>query len=152
MDVALCQAHEASLKDEVPVGAALISAQGELLAQAHNAPLSLADPTAHAEMLCLREGAQKIGNYRLSGCILAVTLEPCLMCLGAMVHARIGGLVVGTRDPKAGAALSRLKGLRLPFLNHRFWILEGVRAGESRKALESFFLRRRKARRDLLSS
>lgn len=151
MDVALRQAHEAGSLGEVPVGAALLAADGELLAQAHNAPLGLNDPTAHAEMLCLRRGAQAVGNYRLTGSILAVTLEPCLMCLGAMVHARIAGLVIGARDPKAGAVLSRLKGLRLPFLNHQFWVLEGIMAEECGTILSSFFLRRRKARQDPLS-
>ncbi|EMG38696.1 tRNA-adenosine deaminase [Desulfocurvibacter africanus PCS] len=151
MDVALRQAHEAGSVGEVPVGAALLSAEGKLLAQAHNAPLSLNDPTAHAEMLCLRQGASTLGNYRLTGCILAVTLEPCIMCLGAMVHARIAGLVIGARDPKTGAVLSRLKGLRLPFLNHQFWVLEGIMAEECGNLLSSFFLRRRKARQDLLS-
>ena len=151
MDVALRQAHLAGGKGEVPVGAALLSAGGELLAAAHNAPVSLQDPTAHAEMLCLREGSRRLGNYRLTGCILAVTLEPCLMCFGAMVHARIAGLLIGARDPKAGAVISRLKGPRLPFLNHRFWILEGVLAEECGKALESFFLRRRKGHREPLS-
>lgn len=151
MDAALRQAHLAGAKGEVPVGAVLLSAGGDLLAEAHNAPQALHDPTAHAEMLCLRQAGARLGNYRLSGCILAVTLEPCVMCFGALVHARIAGLVIGTRDPKAGAVLSRLKGPELPFLNHRFWILEGILAEECGKTLERFFLRRRKTRLPPLS-
>lgn len=145
MDVALGEARKAALTGEAPVGAALLeAASGRVLATAHNAPLSECDPTAHAEVLALRRGARELGNYRLGGTILVVTLEPCLMCLGAMVHARIGALVFGARDRKAGAVVSNLEGTALPFLNHRFPVLEGVLAQECGATLSRFFAARRK--------
>ncbi len=128
---------------EVPVAALLLSAQGDILARAHNSPLTLHDPTAHAEMLCLRQAAAALGNYRLEGTVLLTTLEPCLMCVGALIHARIAGLVFGARDPKSGAVLSRLNATTLDFVNHRFWIQEGVLAEECGAVLSSFFRERR---------
>ena len=130
---------------EAPIGAVVIDAtSGRVLAEACNSPIRLNDPTAHAEILALRQAGEVLGNYRLSGAILAVTLEPCLMCLGAMVHARIGGLIFGARDLKAGAVVSNLDGLALPFLNHRFPVLEGVLAEECGSTLSRFFASRRK--------
>jgi tRNA(adenine34) deaminase len=143
MGLALDQARLAASRGEAPVGAVLVARDGGLLAQAHNAPISLHDPTAHAELLCLRQAAQATGNYRLDAPVLVATLEPCLMCVGAMVHARIGGLVFGARDPKAGAALSCLEGPRLPFLNHRFPVLPDVRSEECGALLREFFAARR---------
>ncbi len=96
MDIAFQEACKAEKMGEIPVGAALFSQSGDLIAKAHNRPISLNDPTGHAEILCLREAAQKIDNYRLPQTILAVTLEPCLMCTGAMIHARVSGVVIGS--------------------------------------------------------
>jgi len=145
MTRALKQAWLAGKSGEAPIGAVVIdAATGRILAEACNGPIAGNDPTAHAEILALRQAGEALGNYRLSGTILAVTLEPCLMCLGAMVHARIGGLVFGARDPKAGAVLSNLDGLNLPFLNHRFPVLEGVLADECGATLSRFFSARRK--------
>lgn len=143
MGLALDQALQAGLQGETPVGAVVIGADGTLLAKAHNRPIALADPTAHAEILAIRQACQAQGNYRLTGALLAVTLEPCLMCLGAMVHARIAGLLFAARDPKAGAAVSCLDAERLPFLNHRLAVLEGVLAEDCAGVLKRFFLERR---------
>lgn len=143
MRLALAEARAAAAAGEAPVGAVLVSRSGEILARAHNAPISLHDPTAHAEILALRQAARQAGNYRLDAPVLAVTLEPCLMCLGAMVHARIGGLVFGARDPKSGAALSCLDGPGLPFLNHTFPVLPDVLGQECGDVLRDFFQARR---------
>lgn len=145
MTRALNQAWRAGRNGEAPIGAVVIDAtSGRVLAEACNGPIAAHDPTAHAEILALRQAGETLCNYRLSGAILAVTLEPCLMCLGAMVHARIGGLVFGARDPKAGAVVSNLDGLNLPFLNHRFPVLEGILADECGATLSRFFSTRRK--------
>ena len=143
MRLALKQAQKAEARGDVPVGAVLLSAQGEILARSCNSPLFAHDPTAHAEILALREGARKIRNYRLEGTILVATLEPCLMCLGALVHARVAGVVFGAPDPKAGAVVSRLDGANLDFLNHRFWVQGEVLAEECGGILKSFFQARR---------
>jgi tRNA(adenine34) deaminase len=145
MTRALKQAWRAGRNGEAPIGAVVIdAASGNILAEACNGPIAANDPTAHAEILALRQAGQTLGNYRLNGAILAVTLEPCIMCLGAMVHARIGGLVFGARDPKAGAVVSNLDGPNLPFLNHRFPVLEGILAEECGATLSRFFSARRK--------
>lgn len=144
MHRALEQARQGAERGEVPVGAVLLNPKGEVLAEAYNAPEGLNDPSAHAEVLALRRGAEKIGNYRLSGCILVATLEPCLMCLGALIHARIGGLVFGARDLKSGALVSRMDGADLTFVNHRFSYLDGILADESNAMLKDFFTNRRK--------
>ena len=143
MRLALEEARQAADAGEAPVGAVILSAQGEVLARAGNAPISSADPTAHAELRAIRQAAAKIGNYRLLDTILAATLEPCLMCLGAIVHARIGLLVYGAPDPRTGAVDSRLSGPDLPFLNHRFDVVAGVLAEECGTALRDFFRSRR---------
>ncbi|WP_126376929.1 tRNA adenosine(34) deaminase TadA [Desulfovibrio ferrophilus] len=143
MHRALAQAHKAAQHGEVPVGAILLSPTGEVLAEACNAPLTMNDPSAHAEMLVLRRGAEKIGNYRLTDCVLACTLEPCMMCLGAMIHARIGGLIFGARDLKSGALVSRMDGADLPFMNHRFPYIDGILADECSAVLTDFFQNRR---------
>lgn len=141
---ALNEAHAARDLNEVPVGAVVLDQDGTILSAAHNHTLSTQDPAGHAEILALRHAAMTQGNHRLSGCILVVTLEPCLMCLGALVQARIAGLVFGPRDPKAGAVLSRLNVNDLEWLNHRFWVIEGVLANECSDLLSSFFAERRK--------
>ncbi|WP_246287992.1 tRNA adenosine(34) deaminase TadA [Desulfolutivibrio sulfoxidireducens] len=143
MDVALAEAEAAAAFGDVPVGAVVFSAEGRLLAQAGNSPLRSGDPTAHAEVLALRRAAEAAGNYRLTGSILVATLEPCLMCLGAMVHARVGLLVYGAADPKSGAAGSRIAAMDLPFLNHRMKVFGGVRATECGEMLKAFFQARR---------
>lgn len=145
MELALDQAMLAAETGEAPVGAVLLNPLGTVLATAYNQNIALADPSAHAEILCLRQAAHAVGNHRLTGCILAVTLEPCLMCLGALLHARVAGVVFAARDPKAGALVTHLDGANLPFSNHRLWVLEGVLAEESRALLKRFFLARRKA-------
>jgi tRNA(adenine34) deaminase len=144
MILALEQAGLAERQGEVPVGAVVLDAGARVLAVACNQTLRLTDPAGHAEMLALREAAVKVGNHRLSDAVLVVTLEPCLMCLGAMIQARIKGLVFGARDPKAGAVLSRLNVNDLHWLNHRFWVMEGVLAEECGKILHEFFQARRK--------
>ena len=144
MSLALAEACLAAQENEPPVGAVLIAADGGLLASAHNSNIALNDPTAHAEILCLRQAGQKLGNHRLTGAILAVTLEPCLMCVGALIHARVAGVVFATADPKAGALVSNLDARTLPFVNHRPWILQGVLAEDCGALLKRFFLARRK--------
>jgi tRNA(adenine34) deaminase len=147
MGRALRQAWLAGSRGEVPVGAVLMDgADGRIIGQAGNETIGANDPTAHAEILAIRRGATLTGNHRLTGAVLVVTLEPCLMCLGAMVQARIGGLVFAARDPKAGAVVSNLDGLGLSFLNHRFPVLEGVLAEECGRTLSRFFAARRKQR------
>lgn len=143
MRLALDEARTAASEGEVPVGAVLVGKDGDILARAHNAPIGSQDPTAHAEILALRRAAQATANYRLDAPVLVVTLEPCLMCMGAMVHARIGGLVFGAADPKTGAALSCFEAHRLPFLNHTFPVLGGVLAEECGGLLRDFFAARR---------
>lgn len=144
MDVAFQEACKAAKMGESPIGAALFSTSGELIAKAHNQPISLNDPTGHAEILCLRKAAKKVGNYRLSNTIMAVTLEPCLMCTGAIIHARVSGVVMGALDPKAGAIISNLEGHALPFTNHKMWFIDGVLENECSSLLKRFFLEKRK--------
>ncbi|MBW1991927.1 MAG: nucleoside deaminase [Deltaproteobacteria bacterium] len=143
MGLALEQARQAGAAGEVPVGAVLVGEDGDLLAEAHNAPISLKDPTAHAEMLVLRQAAARAGNYRLPGATLYVTMEPCLMCAGALVQARIRRLVFGAADPKAGACGSLYRVPEDPRLNHRFEVQGGVREAECRELLRQFFQARR---------
>ncbi|MBA4358766.1 MAG: tRNA-specific adenosine deaminase [Desulfovibrio sp.] len=144
MSLAFDQACLAAQAGEAPVGAVLVGADGTILAKAHNQNITRRDPTAHAEVLCLREAGQRLGNHRLSGSVLAVTLEPCLMCVGALVHARVAGVVFAAADPKAGALVSNLDARTLPFLNHRPWVLQGVMAEDCGALLKRFFLARRK--------
>jgi tRNA(adenine34) deaminase len=127
---------------EVPVGA-IVTVEGVIVGRAHNAPISRADPTAHAEILALREAARAAGNYRLTGATLYVTLEPCAMCCGAMLHARVARLVYGATDPKAGAVESLYRLLDDPRWNHRVAAQGGVLAGECAAILKSFFESRR---------
>lgn len=145
MDVAFQEACKAAKQGESPIGAALFSANGVLIAKAHNQPISLHDPTAHAEIICLRKAGEQLGNYRLNDTILAVTLEPCLMCMGAILHARVGGVIFGAPDPRAGALISNINGHALPFTNHRIWYIEGVMENECSAMLKRFFLEKRKS-------
>lgn len=139
MDMALEEARRAAALGEVPVGAVVVGGDGRMLARAHNAPVALADPTAHAEILALRRAGTAAGNYRLDGAVLVATLEPCLMCAGALAHSRVAGLVYGAADAKAGAVVSCCEGLASGFLNHRVWHMGGVRAEECAALLRRFF-------------
>jgi tRNA(adenine34) deaminase len=139
---ALELAREAESQNEVPVGAVIVR-DGTILGEGFNRPISSADPTAHAEIVALRSAAARLGTYRLLGTTLYVTLEPCAMCAGAIVHARVGRVVYGARDPKAGAAGSVLGVLQHPALNHRVACTRGVLAAECAELLRAFFLARR---------
>ncbi len=141
MRLALEQAKLAEGQGEVPVGAVVVQA-GAVLGRGHNQPIAACDPTAHAEIVALREAARAAANYRLTGATLYATVEPCLMCVGAIVHARIRTVVFGALDPKAGAVRSLLDPSSLP-LNHRFGVVEGVLGEECRALLQAFFRSRR---------
>jgi tRNA(adenine34) deaminase len=143
MRAALREACRGALEREVPVGAVVVL-DGCIIARAHNRPVAARDPTAHAEILALRRAARKLANYRLNGCSLYVTIEPCAMCAGAIVHARLARVVFGARDPKAGAAGSALKVLRHPKLNHHPEVLSGILKEECAAVLREFFSARRK--------
>jgi tRNA(adenine34) deaminase len=142
MAAALAEARTAGRLGEVPVGAVLVR-DGRLLAHAHNLREATNDPTGHAEVLAIREGARSLGSWRLEGCTLYVTLEPCAMCAGAMVLARLPRLVFGAADPKAGAVGSLLDLARDPRLNHRVEVSTGVLAAECGEVLREFFAARR---------
>jgi tRNA(adenine34) deaminase len=137
MRMALEQAALAEARGEVPVGA-IVAQGGSVIGRGFNQPVGTNDPTAHAEIVALREAAAAASNYRLTGATLYVTLEPCLMCVGAIVHARVETLVFGVADPKGGAVRSLLDPNRLP-LNHRFGVVEGVLAEECRERIQAFF-------------
>jgi tRNA(adenine34) deaminase len=142
MELALEQARLAAMAGEVPVGALVIK-DGEIIGRGHNRNLLENDPTAHAEIVALREAAAKIANHRLNGCTLVVTIEPCPMCAGALVHARIARLVYGASDPKAGAAGSALQVLNHPLLNHRMEVRAGVLSEKCSEILQQFFREKR---------
>ena len=146
MRLALREAERARREREVPVGAIVVR-DGRVIARAHNRPLQLKDPTAHAEVLALRRAARKVGNYRLSGCTLYVTIEPCAMCAGAMVQARLKRVVFGASDPKAGAGGSVLSVLNHPRLNHRVEVTEGVLGEDCAAILKEFFGNKRKKKK-----
>ncbi len=143
MEKALAEARNAGERGEVPIGAVIVR-DGRIVARGSNRPISADDPTAHAEIVALRKAAGKMKNYRLNGCTLYVTLEPCAMCLGAVVQARIKRLVFGASDPKSGAVSSVM---RFPFrkLNHRPAVRGGILAEDGARLLSEFFKRRRKA-------
>jgi tRNA(adenine34) deaminase len=142
MELAVQEALQASRAGEVPVGAVL-ARDGVVVARDHNCPISLNDPTAHAEILVLRAGAARMGNYRLTGCELYVTIEPCLMCAGAIVQSRISRLIFGARDDKAGAVKSIYHILEDPRLNHRVQVIEGVLGEQCQEIMQAFFSARR---------
>jgi tRNA(adenine34) deaminase len=139
MELALVEAKIAGQKAEVPIGAVLVAESGEILAATHNQTISLTDPTAHAEILALREGADKTQNYRLLKTTLYVTIEPCVMCMGAIVHARISKLVFGAPDPKWGGAGSLYNLANDNRLNHRVEIIDGVCEDQCRAPMQEFF-------------
>jgi tRNA(adenine34) deaminase len=143
MDAALEQARLALAAGEVPIGAVLVI-DDEIVARAFNQPISACDPTAHAEVLVLREAARVVGNYRLTAADVYVTLEPCLMCVGALVHARVRKLIFGAAEPKTGALVSTARALETPGLNHRFEFAGGVREDAARELIQEFFRERRR--------
>jgi tRNA(adenine34) deaminase len=142
MQEALVLARQAEAADEVPVGAVVVL-DGEIVGRGFNRPISSGDPTAHAEMIAIREAAAAVGNYRLSGAILYVTLEPCPMCAGALVHSRVKRLVFGGRDLRFGGVRSKFRIADSELLNHRMEVTEGVLAADCLQLLQSFFERRR---------
>jgi len=142
MAIALEEAEAAIRKGEVPVGAAVVLDE-DILARAHNSPIALNDPTAHAEIIVLREAAGRLGNYRLAGTTLYVTVEPCIMCVGAIVHARISRLVYGATDPKNGGVGSLYRILEDRRLNHTVEVKAGVLAGLCAELLGRFFREKR---------
>jgi tRNA(adenine34) deaminase len=142
MRAALAEARRAFDGGEVPVGAVVVL-DGEIVGRGFNQPIGATDPTAHAEVVALRAAAQALGNYRMAGTTLYVTIEPCLMCVGAMVHARVGTLVFGAPEPKAGAIVSSCQAHELPSLNHRIEVVSGVLGEECRAMIQEFFKTRR---------
>jgi len=140
---AMDQAHAAQAAGEVPVGAIILSPAGEVIARGSNRVLRDFDPTAHAEIVALRAAGSALGNYRLSGCTLYSTLEPCSMCAGAILHARISRLVFAAADPKAGACGSVIAVINHPALNHRVELVTGVLAADCGKMLTDFFRAKR---------
>ncbi|GGW48921.1 tRNA-specific adenosine deaminase [Vreelandella hamiltonii] len=143
MHRALDQAHLAMAAGEVPVGAVVVDAGGEIVGVGHNAPLSSCDPSGHAEVRALRDAGQRLGNYRLEGCTLYVTLEPCMMCTGTMVHARIQRLVYAAAEPRAGMVESKANLLAQPWFNHHVDVTGGVLAAQASKLLKQFFADKR---------
>ena len=143
MQEALSLAREAQGAGEVPIGAVLVM-DGAVLGRGFNSPVLRSDPTAHAEVLALREAASRTGNYRLGGSTLYVTLEPCPMCAGALVHARVHRLVFGSRDLRFGGVRSKFRLTDSELLNHRVEVVEGVCAAEAVELLQSFFAERRR--------
>ena len=143
MREALAAARRGEQSGEVPVGAVIVGADGALLATAANAPIALSDPTAHAEILALREAARRLGHYRLEGATLYCTLEPCPMCAGALVHARIRRLVFGARDLRFGGVRSKFQIADSGLLNHSVTVEEGVLGAECTSLLVEFFKSRR---------
>jgi tRNA(adenine34) deaminase len=142
MRLALAEATKARLAGEVPVGAVVIL-KGEVVGQGFNQPIRAHDPTAHAEIVAMRDAAARIKNYRLTGSSLFVTIEPCQMCVGAMIHARVSRLVYGAREPKAGAIDSAMRAHEHSSLNHKITAVGGVLEGECRELIREFFDSRR---------
>jgi tRNA(adenine34) deaminase len=142
MAAALEEAGRARDAGEVPIGA-VVAVEGEIVARGFNQPIGSGDPTAHAEIIAIREAARRVGNYRLTGATLAVTIEPCLMCVGALIHARIGTLVFGAAEPRSGAVVSTVRAGELPGHNHRFEVVSGVCEAECRELMQEFFRTRR---------
>ncbi len=139
---ALALAAQAGTQGEVPVGAVVV-VDGEVVGEGWNQPIATSDPTAHAEIVALRAAATRVKNYRLSGATLVVTVEPCLMCVGAMIHARIGTVIYGAHEPRAGALGSAVAAHETPGLNHRLDVVVGVLADECRSLMLEFFRDRR---------
>ena len=145
MRAALEQARLALAAGEVPIGAVVVL-DGVVIASGYNQPISAVDPTAHAEVVAIRAAARAVANYRLTDAVLYVTVEPCLMCVGALVHARVREVVYGATEPKSGALLSATRAHEAPGLNHRFAVTGGVLEDECRDAIQAFFRSRREGR------
>ena len=144
MNMALEEAKKAGQKDEVPVGAVVVTEKGNILSSGHNRVIGLCDPTAHAEILAIREAASKVQNYRLLNTTLYVTVEPCIMCMGAIIHARISTVVFGAFDPKWGAAGSLYNFSDDTRLNHQLEIVPGICEDDCRTLIQDFFRLKRK--------
>jgi tRNA(adenine34) deaminase len=142
MDAALEEARKARDAGEVPIGAVVVL-DGAIVGRGFNQPIASGDPTAHAEIVAIRAAARTTGNYRLTGAALCVTIEPCLMCVGALVHARIQTLVYGAAEPRTGSLISAVRGAELPGLNHRVEVVGGVREAACRELMQTFFKERR---------
>jgi tRNA(adenine34) deaminase len=146
MMAALEEARRARDAGEVPIGA-VVALDGAIVGRGFNQPISSGDPTAHAEIVAIRDAARRLGNYRLSGAVLCVTIEPCLMCVGALVHARIATLVFGAAEPRTGAVVSTVRAAELPGHNHRVEVVGGILENECRELMQTFFRERRSAMR-----
>jgi tRNA(adenine34) deaminase len=142
MDAALEEARKARDAGEVPIGAVVVL-DGAIVGRGFNQPIASGDPTAHAEIVAIRAAAAAVGNYRLTGAALCVTIEPCLMCVGALVHARIQTLVYGAAEPKTGSLISAVRGAELPGLNHRVEVVGSIREAACRELMQTFFRERR---------
>ena len=142
MALALEEAGRARDIGEVPIGAVVVL-NGAIVGRGFNQPISSGDPTAHAEIVAIRDAARQVGNYRLTGAVLCVTIEPCLMCVGASVHARIATLVYGAPEPKSGAIVSTVRGAEMRGHNHLVEVVGGVREAECRELMQTFFRERR---------
>lgn len=147
MHEALQRAGLAEERGDVPVGAVVVDASGRILGRGENRTIFENDPTAHAEILALRQAGARVGNHRLTDAVLVVTLEPCIMCLGAIIQARLAGVVYAAKDPKAGCLVSRMDGTTLPWSNHHFWTLGGVLEQECSAKLSGFFKQRRQEKK-----
>ena len=146
MEGAIEEARRGLAAGEVPIGAVVVIG-GQIVARAFNQPITAVDPTAHAEVVALREAARITGNYRLTDAILYVTIEPCLMCVGALIHARVREVVYGAAEPKTGAIVSTVRALDTPGLNHRFAVTAGVLDAPCRELVQEFFRARRASAR-----
>jgi len=144
MREALIEGNNALLAGEVPVGSVVVSVDGQIVGRGFNQPIGANDPTAHAEILALRDAARFLGNYRMSGTTLYVTVEPCPMCAGALIHSRVDRLVYGAHEPKSGAVSSVMRMLDHPALNHRIDIVSGVLENECREMIQTFFGEKRR--------
>ena len=148
MREALIEGKIALLAGEVPVGSVVVAADGQIVGRGFNQPIGANDPTAHAEIQALREAARLLGNYRLNGTTLYVTVEPCPMCAGALIHSRVDRLVYGTHEPKSGAVCSAIRMLDHPALNHRIEIVSGVLEDKCREMIQDFFGEKRRTLKD----
>ncbi|MFP6573375.1 MAG: tRNA adenosine(34) deaminase TadA [Vicinamibacterales bacterium] len=148
MREALIEGKIALLAGEVPVGSVVVAADGQIVGRGFNQPIGANDPTAHAEIQALRDAARLLGNYRLNGTTLYVTVEPCPMCAGALIHSRVDRLVYGTPEPKSGAVYSAMRMLDHPALNHRIEIVSGVLEDKCREMIQDFFGEKRRTLKD----
>ena len=144
MREALTEGNKAPLASEVPIGSVVVLADGQIVGRGFNQPIGANDPSAHAEILALRDAARFLGNYRLNGTTLYVTVEPCPMCAGALIHSRVDRLVYGTAEPKSGAVCSTMQLLDHPSLNHRIEIISGVLENQCREMIQGFFGEKRR--------